>query len=106
MKDRIRALRPGGIRAAAELRLPPRMAQVLGQLKPEPARRFIAELAESLEMAEEANDLGPVRDVVEAWYRTVLIAADPRYNLNLAAAGRSRPRTGLSVEQVRRRYGL
>ena len=106
MKDRIRALRPGGIRAAAELHLPPRMGEVLGQLKPDAARRFIAEISEALASAQESNDRGPVRDVVEAWYRTVLVAGDPRYAQNVAAAGRSRPRHGETLDQVRRRFGF
>jgi hypothetical protein len=104
--SKFRVSRRARLRRAADLRLPPRLTDILGRLKPADAGRLNRELVAALSEAEETNDLRAMRDVIEAWYRTVLVSADPTFASNMAAATRSRPRRGESVEDLRRRYGM
>ena len=106
MKTRLRAIRRAKLRRAADLRLPPRMLDTLGRLKPEDAARFNREIVGALTAAEQTDDLRGLRDVIEAWYRTVLVSADIAFAGNIAAAQKARPRRGESVDDLRRRYGL
>ena len=106
MKATLQAMRQAKLRRASDLRLPPRMVDVLGRLKPEEAGRFNREMVGALSAAEQTNDLRALRDVIEAWYRTVLVTADQAYTASIAAAQKSRPRRGESVDDLRRRYGL
>jgi hypothetical protein len=78
----------------------------MARLTADASRRFMLEMLSALEAAEREDDLQPVRDVIEAWYRTVLITADPAYVANIEAAVRSRPRRGQTVAELRRRYGF
>lgn len=99
-------MRSNSTRRPSDLRLPPHLGEVMARLSGDGARRFTLEMVSALELAERENDLQPVRDVIEAWYRTVLVTADPAYAGNIGAALRSRPRRGQSVDQLRRRYGF
>jgi hypothetical protein len=104
--SKFRPLRRAKLRRAADLRLPPRLNDVLGRLRPDDAGRLNREMVVALDTAEATNDLRAMRDVIEAWYRTVLVSTDPRFNANMSTAARSRPRRGESVEDLRRRYGI
>ena len=106
MKTTLPAIRRAKLRRASDLRLPPHLIDVLGRLKPDEASRFNREIVGALSAAEQTNDLRALRDVIEAWYRTVLVSADQAYSDSIAAAQKSRPRRGESVDALRRRYGL
>ncbi|MFY9615870.1 MAG: DUF6247 family protein [Candidatus Dormiibacterota bacterium] len=106
VKTSLRALRRVKLRRAADLRLPPHLNDVLGRLRPEEAGRFNREMVAALSAAEQTNDLRALRDVIEAWYRTVLVTADNAFAGNMSAAVKGRPRKGESVQDLRRRYGI
>ena len=63
-------------------------------------RNFMRELIEAIERAQERNDLRPVRDTMESWYRTLLIRQTPGYEANLAWARTSKERAGVPVEEI------
>ncbi len=106
VKTSLRAMRRARLRRAADLRLPPKLGDVLGRLKPEDAGRFNREIVAAVSAAEQTNDLRALRDVIEAWYRTVLVTADHAYAGNMSSAVKARPRRGESVDDLRRRYGI
>jgi hypothetical protein len=106
VKTPLRALRRSKLRRAADLQLPPQLNDVLGRLRPDDLGRFNRELVAAISAAEQTNDLRALRDVIEAWYRTVLVTADSAFAGNMAVAIRGRPRKGESVQDLRRRYGI
>jgi hypothetical protein len=106
VKAKLGSLRSPKLRRAEELHLPPEMNGVLARLGPDDAARFNREIVAAISAAEEASDLRPIRDVIEAWYRTVLVTSDRGYQGNMAAAIKARPRRGESPDDLRRRYGL
>jgi DnaJ-domain-containing protein 1 len=96
----------GRITEPQQLDLPPRAQEVLANLTDDSQREFISELLESLELAREHNDLRPTRDVIEAWYRTLLAQNQAEYEKRWDEALRDTSRSGYSPEQVRTRLGL
>lgn len=61
---------------------------------------FIKEVLVALGAAKAADDLRPVTDVVEAWYRTMLVRRGPRFAA-LKRAARKPPTKCLTIEEVR-----
>lgn len=55
-----------------ELPAPEQVHAVMDRLTPEGAVKFVGELMAALEAARTQNDLRPVQEVTEAWYRTLL----------------------------------
>ncbi len=106
MKNKLSGLRAAKLRSAQDLNLPPEMDGVLGRLGPDDTARFSREIVAAIAASEQTNDLRPVRDVIEAWYRTVLVTSDGAYRASMAAAVKARPRRGESADDLRRRFGL
>ncbi len=70
------------------------------------ARAFSNELVAALVRAKAQDDLRPLLEVVEAWYRTLVLIQDPGYAANIQAAKRIRSRRGHTVEQLKQRFGV
>jgi hypothetical protein len=86
----------------ADMALPPKAEQVLGLLTPERGRVFIQELLASMQTSQAQNDLRPMLNVVEAWYRTQVLQSDPDYQVSVKRARRlQRPVHGQTVEELR-----
>lgn len=62
-----------------DLELPPEIAEVFEGLTDEGRRAYVHKLMEALEAAQATNDLRPVRDVIEAYYRTLRVRQHPEY---------------------------
>lgn len=89
------------IRIPADLDLSHEHFRVLTEALTEQGRlNLTLELIDAIERAQARNDLRPVRDTIEAWYRTLLIRQTPGYETNLAWARKSEERSGAPVEEV------
>lgn len=66
-------------------------------------REFAGELVEAVIQAKHANDLRPIQDVIEAWYRTSLFIRDPGF---LKAVAEDDDEELISREERRRLLGL
>lgn len=67
------------IERIADLSLPPEAEEVFDHLGEHGAERFSREIIQALFRAQTRGDLRPVLDVVESWYRTLLIRSHPGY---------------------------
>lgn len=98
------------IREPRYLELPPEADRAYEELSPyltnEGREAFLRELIHALVVSHAENNLRPVQDVIAAWYRTLLLRSDPNYEENIKRARRSRPRRGVPLEEVRKRFGL
>lgn len=67
--------------APSQLRLPmpEQMNAVLPHLSPEGTSAFLHEVLTALQAAQANNDLRPVQEVVEAWFRTLLLRQHPEH---------------------------
>lgn len=65
-------LAPVRVPVDLELPAPDQVAAVMARLTPEGAIQFVGELMAALEAARTQNDLRPVQEVAEAWYRSLL----------------------------------
>ena len=89
------------IRIPADLDLPHEHFRVLTEALTEQGRlNFALERIDAIERAQARNDLRPVRDTIEAWYRTFLIRQTPGYEANLEWARSSKERAGVPVEEL------
>lgn len=87
--------------APSQLRLPmpEQMNAVLPHLSPDGTSAFLSEVLAALQEAQTNNDLRPVQEVVEAWYRTLLLRQHPEH-----AEAIHRPTVGeptLTIDQLR-----
>ena len=94
------------IRRPRQLELPPEAATVLSRLTSEGRRRFIQELLEALATAQLGDDLRPVRDVVDAWLRTMVVRQRPGYERAMRRSAKAPTGCGLTVEDVRARLAV
>jgi hypothetical protein len=62
-----------------ELGLPPEAERVLEALTEHGAPVFSRDITRAIFQAQATGNLRPVRDVVEAWYRTLLLKSHPDY---------------------------
>lgn len=70
------------------------------------AREFSNELVAALVRAKAEDGLRPLLEVVEAWYRTLVLVQDPGYVANVQTAKRIRSWRGHTVEQLKQRFGV
>lgn len=95
------------IREPADLQLKPELEgqfpDLFERLTKAGKDRFVREMIEALFAAQKRNSLRPVRDVINAWYRTLIVFDDPNYGDNVKSARRSRPTQGESVKELRER---
>jgi hypothetical protein len=92
----------------AELRLPARperVSEVFASLGPDGKTQFISELVEALFEARQTDNLRPLQDVVEGWYRTLVANRSPDYEAAVAWAGEHEPAAEdlLDLQQLRER---
>jgi hypothetical protein len=94
----------------AELRLPARLervSEVFASLAPDGKAKFIEEFVEALFEARQTDNLRPLQDVVEGWYRTLVANRSPDYEAAVTWAGENEPVAEdlLDLEQLRERLG-
>lgn len=94
------------IRSPADLDLPPQAHEVFQNLSPYGREVFIGELFEALDESARKDNLRPLKDTIEAWYRTLIVRQDPNYEDNMKRAARSHPRKGISLDEVKGRIGV
>jgi hypothetical protein len=86
-----------------DLDLPPEVFDVLLSALTETGRaNFERDLLHAIQQAQQRNNLRPVREVLEAWYRTLVVRKHPSYEENLTWARRSAERGAVSVEEFLR----
>jgi hypothetical protein len=88
------------------MELPPRVAAVLGDLTDEGRMQFVGELLEAIAAAQQTDDLRPVVDVIDAWYRTLTVRAHPRYEEVVDRVTTQPPKEHATLDDVRSRLGL
>lgn len=91
---------PERIRHPENLDLPPEAADVFAALSPEGSQTFSQEILHALIKAQMKGNLRPVRDVVEAWYKTLVAVRSPLH-AQAATEARGRPGRSLPVEKLR-----
>lgn len=91
-----------------DLDLPPEVFDVLLESLTEQGRaNFERQLLEALRLAQKRNNLRPVREVLESWYRTLVVRQHPDYQASLAAARQEpyREGEGETVDELMRELG-
>jgi hypothetical protein len=83
-----------------DLNLPPETETVFAHLTKHGAEVFSQEITRALLQAQDKGNLRPVKDVVEAWYRTLLLWSQPGYDEAVKWARRYDPRKGIPAESV------
>jgi hypothetical protein len=63
-----------------DLGLPPEAEEVFDHLTEHGAENFSRDIIQALFRAQAKGNLRPVRDVVEAWYRSLLMVMHPDYD--------------------------
>jgi hypothetical protein len=97
---------PDRIERPQDLGLPPEAVEVFSHLTEHGASIFSQEIVQALMKAQRRGNLRPVRDVVEAWYRTLILRQDPSYEENVDWAKRSRPKKGRTLEGFKATLGV
>jgi Family of unknown function (DUF6247) len=95
---------------AAELWLPARLeraSEIFASLPPDGQTKFIGEFVEALYEARRTDNLRPLQDVVEGWYRTLVASRSPDYEAGVAWAGDHEPSPDdlLDLPELRERLG-
>ena len=86
-----------------DLDLPPEVFDVLlSALTEEGRANFERDLLRAIQQAQQRNNLRPVREVLEAWYRTLIVRKHPHYEENLVWARRGGERDAVSAEEFLR----
>jgi hypothetical protein len=100
-----------GITHPAQLWLPPRLEranEVFASLSPSGRARFISEFVQALYEARSTDNLRPLQDVVETWYRTLVARRSPDYEAGIAWAREHEPSRDdlVDVQELRGRMGI
>jgi hypothetical protein len=95
----------------SELWLPSRLEranEVFASLTPSGRARFISEFVEALYVARSTDNLRPLQDVVEKWYRTLVARRSPDYEAGIAWAREHEPSPDdlVDVQELRERMGI
>ena len=106
LRRRSRRTAASPIRAPKKMELPPEVSAVLGNLTDEGRQDFVTELLTAFTAAQETNDLRPVVDVIDAWYRTLLVREHPRYDEMMERVGTQPPKEHVTLEDLRSRLGV
>ncbi|HYP22942.1 MAG TPA: DUF6247 family protein [Actinomycetota bacterium] len=96
---------PDRIVRPEELGLPSEAREVFDRLTTEGARAFSRDIVQALLEAQARGNLRPVRDVVDAWYRTLQFVQQPHHDEAVAWAGRD-DGPDLDREDLERQLGL
>ena len=81
----------------------PKFSEFAQMLTDKGVRGFAGELVSALVQAKHENDLRPVQEVIESWYRTSLFIREPGFLKALGDEGAEEP---ISREERRRLLGL
>jgi Family of unknown function (DUF6247) len=95
----------------AELWLPARLeraAEVFASLDARSQAQFISEFLQALYEARRTDNLRPLQDVIEAWYRTLVARRSPDYEAAIAWAREHEPSPDdlMDAQQLRERMGI
>jgi hypothetical protein len=95
----------------AELWLPARLEranEVFASLDAPSQAQFISELVQALYEARRTDNLRPLQDVIEAWYRTLVARRSPDYEAAVAWAREHEPSPDdlMDVQELRERMGI
>lgn len=83
-----------------DLNLPPEAAEVFAHLTAEGAERFSREIMDALIKAQMKGNLRPVRDVVEAWYRSLKLVQLESHTTAVAEVRTSNVGDGVSLSDI------
>jgi len=73
---------------------------LLDALNEEGRENFTSDLVKAIEAAQARNNLRPVKEVLEAWYRTLVVRQHPDYQRNLKWARESEDREVQTVDDA------
>lgn len=95
----------------AQLWLPARLEranEVFASLTPRGQAEFISEFVQALYEARSTDNLRPLQDVVEKWYRTLVARRSPDYEAGIAWAREHEPSPDdlVDVQELRERMGI
>ena len=91
------------ISSPSDLDLPPEVFDVLlNALTDEGRANFERDLLHAIQRAQERNNLRPVREVLESWYRTLVVRQHPDYEESMAWARNSKDTDGMTVDELMR----
>jgi hypothetical protein len=95
----------------AQLWLPARLEranELFASLTPSGQAQFISEFVQALYEARRTDNLRPLQDVVEAWYRTLVARRSPDYEAGIAWARDHEPSSDdlVDVQELRERMGI
>jgi hypothetical protein len=94
------------ISSPRDLNLPPEVFDVLLKaLTDEGRANFERDLLRAIQRAQKRNNLRPVREVLEAWYRTLIVRQHPDYQESLAWARQSEDLDGKTVDELTQELG-
>lgn len=93
--------RPDEIRAPEDLDLPPEAHEVFKRVTAIGAENFSREIVDALLKAQRKGNLRYVQDVVEAWYRTLVLIDAETHEEAVAWADAETSKVGFSVEELR-----
>ena len=89
------------ISSPRDLDLPAEVFDVLlNALTDEGRADFERELLQAIQRAQQRNNLRPVREVLEAWYRTLIVRQHPDFEASMARARESTDRDGMTVDEL------
>ena len=85
-----------------------RANEVFASLTARGRAKFISEFVEALYEARSTDNLRPLQDVVEAWYRTLVARRSPDYEAGIAWAREHEPSPDdlVDVQELRERLGI
>ncbi|HEV8149559.1 MAG TPA: DUF6247 family protein [Gemmatimonadales bacterium] len=79
---------------------------LLNALTDEGLAAFQRDLLQAIQRAQQRNNLRPVREVLESWYRTLVVRQDPDFEASLTWARQSKDRDGITtVDELMRELG-
>jgi len=90
--------------ANLDLPLPAQLEAVRPALSENGAKLFLEQLLDAIAQAKETNDLRPVQEVIEAWYRSLLFVQAPGHEEAMNAAPDEGK--GLTHDEVKARLGI
>jgi hypothetical protein len=82
--------------------------EVLANLSPQGEQLFRTEVLEAIRKSITSNDLRPIQEVLEAWYRTLVLIKDPAFSKKVQWALDNPPKreAGRDAKDFRREIGL
>lgn len=93
------------MRRPRDLSVPDKVVEAFGHLSEyltgEGQQEFISEMLQALSLAAKLDSMSPVHEVLETWYRTLLLKSQQDFDTEMSREDQEQPK--LSVEEVRAR---